>query len=545
MLKDLPDFINDIKHHYHSYNMVDESINEASESAAPDVSVQGKRIYKVITSSEADSMLEDYYLRCPNKFLKILAGFSYLIKEYGDKKVNGVSLYIKNLNYLIEEINLEIVKSMQLSYWLKGLPVIALVPLAFPPFLETWMSGSFPAAKAFFASSVAFILKNIIIFITVLCYFLILQIQKNENKTQRYKPKDKILDYKILDIRWIRNIVDIFKPKSRSLNYKQLAQILQDAGSPLNIECIQLRKIFFGVASFIMLMGIFVTSHVINKNAILNDSMYGIQKANAAKMLGDARGKEDLRETMINNTDKIIMAKVKKIGWFNEAQYKAAIVSIIESMGYDKEETSLVADRVYNKIFALQKEHVMWWEILIAVILAYIIARVPIWLLLFQKSLKKVDMQDEVFQFHTIIILLMHHGNVDVQVILEWMKQFSDVFRNPIIKCLNNFHNPYQALQQLKADAKFKEFENIVDNLQMATDKINIISAFDSLELERDFYKDSRKEQNKHIVEKKIGMGKLIGFIPFYAVIALYLVLPLLYSSISSMTSVMTQIRGG
>ena len=54
--------------------------------------------------------LEKYYDIAPNSYLKEFAVISYLTKEYGDRKQNGASLYLKNVNNITQEMQLEILK---------------------------------------------------------------------------------------------------------------------------------------------------------------------------------------------------------------------------------------------------------------------------------------------------------------------------------------------------------------------------------------------------------------------------------------------------
>lgn len=543
LLINLPDFIGDIKHNYHSCNMVDEAVYEATERSPSNVAEQGKQIYKVLTKSDGQMWLEDYYNKCPNKFLKILAGFSYLIKEFGDKKINGISMFVKNLNYITEEIYLEIIKSKQLNYQLKGLSVISLIPLVFMPFIESWMSSGFPEAKEFFNSSTAFFLKNTNIFLSVFCCFLISQIKENENKEYKSKEFERIAEYKLLKIKLVSRVIDSIKPVKKSSKYFKMEMLLREAGSPLNIECIYLRRIIFGFIAFVIIFSVFLTSHQININAIVENSAYGIKEKEFHMMLGKIDGIEEKMQSSVNRYDKQIIDSVSNFyNKTSENNLKDLIgKKIIETDNLD-EDKKIVVQRIFNKITDLKKEKINFLEILFSILFGLFFSYVPIWVLLFAKNIRKVDMQDEVCRFHTIIILLMHHKNVDVRIILEWMSRFSDMFKGAINRCLNNFHNPYEALQRMKEEVKFKDFVNLVDNLQMAIEKIDIASAFDALEVEREFYKENRKEINKQTTAKKIEIGKLIGFIPFYSVIILYMVVPLILTSLMSLKTIIEQL---
>lgn len=543
LLESLTDFINDVKHYYHALNMVDEAIYEATIRADSVMEMHGKEVYGIITSSGGEKKLEEYYEGNPNKFLKILAGFSYMVKEYGDKKINGVSLYIKNLNYIIEEVYLEIVKKSQLEYWLKGLPVIVLLPILFPPWIENWMSSSFPASKEFFQSSTAFFLKNIIIFLIIACYVFVNRLPKSDSKRKKVKTGDSTFEQSILKLYWVKGFIGYIKPKISSLRYKNLVKLLQESGSSLSVEIVYLRKLLCGVTAFILFLAIFVTAHSVNVHAILNNSAYGIKSNNLYLMLGKVPDGEQADRDKINRYDETVLKFFQKLSAnLTDADIVAKIKAELDAKGYTLGDTQVAAERINSKLKATAAERLKLWEVFISLLLTFAFSNIPVWILLFEKALRKADMQDEVFQFHTVILLLMHHKSVDVRKVLEWMLQLSDVFREAINRCLNNFHNPKQALHQLKEDVKYKDFIYLIENLEMANDRISIQEAFDSLELDRDFYRENRKEINKRTVSSRIELGKFIGFIPFYATILLYLVLPLMFISFTSLQAIIQQL---
>ena len=69
----------------------------------------------------------------------------------------------------------------------------------------------------------------------------------------------------------------------------------------------------------------------------------------------------------------------------------------------------------------------------------------------FQKRIQRMNMEDEVMQFHTIILMLIHIERIHVEDILNWMEQFSDIFKSSIAKCINNYeYGDRQALSSLR-----------------------------------------------------------------------------------------------
>ena len=89
----------------------------------------------------------------------------------------------------------------------------------------------------------------------------------------------------------------------------------------------------------------------------------------------------------------------------------------------------------------------------------------------------------------------------------------------------------------MKDDVNFKEFIRRVESMQAAVEKIPIAEAFDELDSERDYYQERRKESNNRLISKKGMIGKVIGFAPMVALFVGYLIVPLVFIGLTSMTS--------
>ena len=117
LLKQQIDFFAEIRHAYHDTNMIEEAIYEVAQIDELEVSRQGEKIHEILIADDPEMELEKYYDVAPNSFLKEFAGISYLTKEFGDRKdKDGASLYLKNLNNITQEMQLEILKRDKLDY---------------------------------------------------------------------------------------------------------------------------------------------------------------------------------------------------------------------------------------------------------------------------------------------------------------------------------------------------------------------------------------------------------------------------------------------
>ena len=178
-----------------------------------------------------------------------------------------------------------------------------------------------------------------------------------------------------------------------------------------------------------------------------------------------------------------------------------------------------------------------WFEVLIAMVFAVIAYNAPIWMLKFQARMRQLEMEDEVMQFQTIILMLMRIERVNVEIILEWLERYANIFKEPISKCVNNYESgPWEALEQLKEDVSYQEFIRIVESLQAAVEKIPIADAFDELDTERDYYQARRKESNERLISRKGMIGRGIGFAPMVVIFVGYLIIPLVFIGLTSMS---------
>ena len=187
-----------------------------------------------------------------------------------------------------------------------------------------------------------------------------------------------------------------------------------------------------------------------------------------------------------------------------------------------------------------------WYELLLAMVFAIAGYMSPIWLLFFQVKMRQLEMEDEVMQFHTIILMLMRIERVNVEIILEWLERYANIFKPVLSQCINNYEaGAWEALEEMKNDVSYQLFIRIVESLQAAVEKIPIRDAFDELESERDYYQERRKESNNRLISRKAMIGKVIGFAPMICLFVGYLIIPLVFVGFTSMSSSFTSMSSG
>jgi hypothetical protein len=182
--------------------------------------------------------------------------------------------------------------------------------------------------------------------------------------------------------------------------------------------------------------------------------------------------------------------------------------------------------------------------IALIILISYIAGKIPDILLKLRVFLMKSNMEDEVLSFHSIIIMLMYIKRMDVETILEWLENYSEIFKNSISECSDNYtYDSVQALEELKEKEPYMPFVKIVENLE-ACDNVGIEAAFEEIHSQKQYYIEKRKQDNEINISNKGAIGRFIAFIPMVATIGLYLIIPFVMESIKGLMESVNIING-
>ena len=531
LLKQQIGFFAEIRHAYHEYNMVEEAIYEVSQNDQLEISRQGEKIYEILISDDPETELEKYYDIAPNSYLKEFAGISYLTKEFGDRTdSNGASLYLKNLNNITEEMQLEILKREKLDYVFQSLSVISLVPILCMEPLKNWAVSNFAFTSSFYNGKLGFIIQLILVLVTFICYILTRKLKDNGSTASEYKDPNNTWQVKAYKNPIIKKIVDLFIPKNGTREYKKDINLLKDAASKQKMETFYINRIVICIAVFFVSLFIFNQIHNVAIDYIYENptSEYNV--------LGTMSESEEKAAMDLTAQDNYFLDRLKG----RDVTVEQIKVVLMSSQYYEDatdKEIQASAERINEKLKVVNKEYLKWFEWLLACVFAAAGYFAPKWLLMFQKIMRKLEIENEVMQFQTIILMLMKIERVNVEMILEWLERYSNIFREPITRCVNNYEaGAWEALEELKNEINFEQMVRIVEGLQSAVEKIPINEAFDELDNEREYYQEKRKESNERLIKRKGMIGKAIGFTPMVGLFVGYLIVPLVVIGLFSMT---------
>jgi hypothetical protein len=207
----------------------------------------------------------------------------------------------------------------------------------------------------------------------------------------------------------------------------------------------------------------------------------------------------------------------------------AFITGILISMGIHLSNNQYILNTLDRKSILL------WQELIMTILFALLAYYFPYWMALSRKKIAKMNMEDEIIQYQSIIIMLMNMKRISVFTILEFMESFAILFKESIQECINDYNaGDIQALEKLREREPFEPFQRLVDSL-IVCDKIGTKRAFDEVNSDRSYYQDKRRQENEMNLATKVALGKLIAFVPIVTTIGLYLIVPFVMESINQL----------
>lgn len=527
LLKQLEKYLGDVRHYYHTGGLVEEAIYDSLEEAPYEISLHMQKIYELLITEDLEE-LQQYKDTAPNKYLTTFTALCQITIQYGDTIQDSSSLFLANLNHLKQEIHMELLKRDRIHHTFSGLILLVLLPVFFLKPIEKWGIANLPELEKFYAGKYGTIVSVIIFSITMLFYTIIC----------RLRGEGKILKVRHRFLEWLekQKIVNYILSKWM---YRHLAKVHKlDRVLKRNIETLTVKQylikcgLLFAVTMFSMNL-LFVYTTMTTKYNLIH---YTKEFKGASPVIS----KENIEYNQIL-LEEIVdeMRKIPSEKWKGELKKK---VKMGHCKGGEMEEKQLYQE-IMERLLRYEQSGFKWYYTLISLFFALIMGIMPRCLLELKSFFLYAAMEEEVMQFHSILLMLREIPRMNVEILLEWLEMFGVIFQQSIMECVDYYSFDNEgALKRLKEQEPFLPFVRLVENLE-ACDRIGIRQAFDELAGQRNYYLEKRKQDNEIMISNKGAIGKVMAYIPMILVIGLYLILPFILESLSQLSGYMSQMN--
>lgn len=153
-------------------------------------------------------------------------------------------MFLTNLNYLKQEINLEMLRRQKLDYLFNSLSIIALAPIFTLKPLESWGKSNLPEMVDYFQGPYGFVVQIVLFLLVILSYKLINTLKSD----YQHNEYDNGIYQRLLKIPVLAGFISILKNKqyNKALKYGDL---LKSVGMNQRVEHFYLRRIIYLIAA--------------------------------------------------------------------------------------------------------------------------------------------------------------------------------------------------------------------------------------------------------------------------------------------------------
>lgn len=528
LLKQMEKYLGDVRHYYHVGGLVEEAIYDSLEDSPYEISLHMQKIYDLLISEDLEE-IQQYKETAPNKYLTTFIALCQITLQFGDILQENSSIFLSNVNHLKQEIHIELLKRDKLHFTFAGLITLVVVPVLFLNPIKRWGIINLPELEKFYMGKYGILVSALIFLCTMLCYFFI---QWLKGQVKVLNPRHGILEWleknKIIDQRLTKWMYEHPK-KVQKLDYE-----LRKNNVKITVRQYLLKCILCFFISFVILNSLYINTVFATRNNLI---YYTKEYKGASPVIGQ----EDLEKNreLITNT-------VNQLKDMNSNNWKKQIKNKLEKtpIWKDEREKDLIQQEIERRINLYKKNSFHLYYLIVNGGLSLMVAFLPKCFFVIRGIFLKFEMEDEVMQLYSIILMLRSITRMNVETILEWMENFSMIFRNSIMECVDHYSFDNEgALNQLKEKEPFLPFVRIIENLE-ACDRVGVEQAFDELSGQRSYYMEKRKQDNEIFISNKGTLGKVAAYVPMILVIGLYLIVPFILESLSQLSGYVGQMNG-
>lgn len=527
LLGQFRDLIDSIREQYNKIQRVDDAIGYTLDDLPYEIGLHATRIHQILTSTRVEDEVNDYVDEAPNRFFMTFAAICGTTVEYGDKRlgVNKESMFLRNLNFLKEEVNIELLRRKKNDSLFSGLTLVTLLPIFAIKPIESWATSNMPEIGEYYKGSYGIISMALVFLLSAVAYTLV----KNLKGQSVEEIKENSPIKRLSEIRSIRHVLNVQTRKNYSKSLK-VDEMLRMTGDRLGINTFLLTRYILAVAIALVTGFLLTASIVREKTQAITDFATSFDSS----IVPDA----DYRETM-RATAQIYAEEMAKVGVKDQPSAAELATRIQTETGVtDDALAKTVANEVLTRVERYRNTYFKWYFLLAIFGSAWVGYMVPYWILKFKQNTVKMNMEDEVSQFQTLALILMYVDGVNTTMILEWMERFSFCFKSNISQCIIDV--PFmgqKALETLQYSESFPLFQSFVGNL-LSIDNVGVVKAFSGIETDREYYKEKRQADNEILMKKKSEIGKWIALAPLIFVFGMYLIYPMMKLAMTMMNQI-------
>jgi hypothetical protein len=530
LLTEMQKMLEDIVHYFYMDYRIDNAIYRAREKLSQDMKAAVDQIYDLLLSTDREEGLREYYDNVPNKYLRTFVSQCIGLMEHGDQVIDGKLLFIRNLENLQREIDIEIDKQQRLNMEFMGVILCVVSPIFCIELVKQFAISIKENMFDFYYGRWGFLLDLCLLLIISSIYIIM---RKSAEYTSFHQSSHKWL-LRIDRIGLVKKAMDNYCTKNAS-KQERLQRKLRNNGSNIKARYFVLRSFILAISVFILSVGITIYLHQYSRSRqllvkeedleVLIPTVKEVHYDSIAHTIETYTRKYIERPDIIPNNSHDMVDRLKKDG-------------II----YSPLVAEAIAEDILDRVIKYQNDYFSFLDLVICLYISILAYYLPKILLKYSGIVSKDAMEDEVNQFNALIGMLMYNDTMTVKQILQEMESFAVVFKQSIRICIDEYgSDDIYALNKLKEREPYEPFRRIVDNL-IRCDEMPISMAFNEIQVDRDGYISKRKLANEKSIKKRVIRAYVLAALPFLLLFS-YGLMPVLISAIKEINLILNELQ--
>lgn len=527
LLVEFRDFLDNVLHRYNMCHIVDEAIYDTLNTSSFLVSLHTQRIHSIITSQDVDFETSKYRKMSPNRFLLMFLAICSSIKKSGDTgfRNNTISDFTKTINNLKEGLNEELLKRNALQNSMRFAPFTTLMPLVFIKPIEAWAKSNFDGIESYFEGAYGIVATVILFSVCIGSHYYIRQLKDGK----KIEERETSIWYKLSQKKYIDESLNKYINHNKS-KAERTNKRLKAIGCNIGPKAFMMKRISYAAIAFVCTLIVLCSAFI--KERIMATADFASNFENSVVV------SEEYRETM-----EMVAEDCSVLYDADEYRDVETLKEIIKENTEIKTDASAeaVASAVVDALNKKDSIYFQWYYLLIAYAVAVGAFFLPALIIRLKEKLVDMDKEDEINQFRIIMSILININGVTTDKILDWLQSFSSSYYITISQCILDLeYDEESALRSMqRAEKNDIPFCNFVDNI-MAVRKVGVKKAFATIETDKEYYKDKRKQDNEIMNKKKSERANMVSMIPLFATIIIHLIGPILLMSINMFSTLQT-----
>lgn len=487
------------------------------------------RVYLILTATDAEDRLEEFYRTVPFPMLQTLAGVCYILNDAGDEvNERGVSAFKNAISLLKNECDLEVRKLMKQRLMFSFLEYLPLMPLPFVGVMKWFLITNLPGTAVVLNGIIGLVSQTIIILTAIFAYYYITTV--TAPNTVRHNDRadwiDKIRYSRLFDKKILPNIT----PKKIRVK-KKWDEAFKGALSQKDIPYIYTAKVIAAVAAFAVTLSCLMVFTHLSKEFVYGNIQSASFLANADMSVREAEAWHRLDNEVMAWNYKPTTSNLINNGFIQSRIADLTTMQVQEA-----------ATRIIQKYEQYHSLKFHWWYLLICYAVTAVAWFAPVFTLNLRKKLVIAEEEEDVLQLQTMLAIL-RYTNIETMEVLYWLSRQSQIHETAITYAYHEYpSDPELAIERLRDKSNLPEFKQICERLLSTVSNVTLKEAFSDLESERDHMLRIREMVQERAVERKRRQCSPISRAPLVVMVVGHFLLPICILAVNEIMSLAPQL---